>query len=213
MLPTDLIRQTDFFNEVSERSRKLLSDILIPKTLKKGSIIFNEGDSGHSVYLCGSGNIQLVKHNEDGKDTVIKLIGAGEMFAEVILFERNNYPVTAIALTRTTLYLLPKHQFLCLLEDQTFRGDFISNLMKKLRFLTQQIVNLTTLSVDERLLSFIMEHSNKSGEFDPLISKKEIASIIGTNPETLSRALALLRKKGTISTDGKKFFVTKKTEA
>ncbi|MBL8028943.1 MAG: Crp/Fnr family transcriptional regulator [Fibrobacteres bacterium] len=204
MLPSDLLKQTDFFKGVTPRSRKLLSEILIPKTVKKGGVLFNEGEKGFAVYLCGSGSIQLVRHTKGGKETVIKLIGAGEMFAEVILFEFDTYPVTAVALTRSTVYLLPKMQFLCLLEDADFRSDFISNLMKKLRYLAQQIVDLTSLTVEERFVKYIHSLEEKGGEYIMPISKKEIASALGTNPETISRVLSSLKEKGLISTEGRK---------
>jgi CRP/FNR family transcriptional regulator len=204
MIPSDLLKQTDFFKGVTARSRKLLSEILIPKTVKKGSVLFNEGEKGYAVYICGSGNIQLVSHNRSGKETVIKMISSGEMFAEVILFEFDTYPVTAVALSRSTVYLLPKHQFLCLLEDSDFRSDFITNLMKKLRYLAQQIVDISTLSVEERFLKYILSQNSVDDEYIMPISKKEIASAIGTNPETLSRVFASLKNNKIISIEGRK---------
>ena len=204
MLPSELLKQTDFFKGVTARSRSLLSEILIPKTVKKGGVLFSEGEKGFAVYICGSGSIQLVRHNKSGKETVIKIIGTGEMFAEVILFEFDTYPVTAVALSRSTVYLLPKHQFLCLLEDPDFRSDFITNLMKKLRYLAQQIVDLSTLTVEERFLKYILSQNGTNGEYVMPISKKEIASAIGTNPETLSRVFASLKEKKAVSIEGKK---------
>lgn len=203
MNPSGIIRQTDFFKGVSEKSRKLVSGILIPKTLKKRQILFSEGEPGHSLFLCGSGTIQLSRIHADGRETVIKLIEPGEMFAEVILFEHDRYPVTATALSRSLVYLLPKRQFLGLLENPDFRGDFIANLMKKMRYLAQQIVNLTTLSAEERLLRFLFSHHDARSEFSLALSKKDIASAIGTNPETLSRIFLSLRQRGILTMQGK----------
>jgi len=203
MRPTEIIRHTDFFKGVSERSRKLVSDILLPKSLKKRQTLFSEGEKGHSVFICGSGSIQLSKINDEGRETVIKIIEPGEMFAEVILFENDRYPVTAVALSRSLVYLLPKHPFLCLLENGEFRQDFVGSLMKKMRFLAQQIVNLTTLTVEERFLRFVISHYGVKSEYKLSLSKKDMASAIGTNPETLSRAFASLKAKGLISLKGK----------
>lgn len=206
-----LLKQTDYFKGVSEKSRKLLSSICIPKHLKKKETLFAEGDKGFAVYLCGSGTLQLSKLHPDGRETVIRIIEPGEMFGEVILFENDTYPVTAVALTRAMVYVLPKHQFNCLLNNESFRNDFISGLMKKLRFLADQILNLTTRTAEERFLRFIVNHYGPKKEYRITLSKKDIASAIGANPETLSRVLASLKAKGAIAFDGKTMRLTNLT--
>lgn len=191
----DIIRRSEFFRDVNEKSRGLLASICIPKKLKKREDLFHEGEKGFAVYLCGEGSLQVYKTSPEGKDSVIKIIEPGELFGEVILFEDSVYPATATALTPSLVYILPKQDFHGLLENSAFRNDFIGMLMRKQRYLAGQIYSLTNQSVEERLLRFILRNQ-KTGS--PALNKKNIAAAIGTNPETLSRALSELKQKGAI---------------
>lgn len=207
ILLSELLKQAAFFSGISSKSRELLADICLPKSLRKKETLFSEGDTGHAVYICGRGAIQLSKFNAQGKETVIKIIEAGELFGEVILFEHNSYPVTATALSKSLVYILPKRDFYGLLGQEAFRNDFIRMLMKKQRYLAEQIHNLSTLTAEERLLVFLQNRSGQGkGDTSPL-SKKDIASAIGANPETLSRILTNLTKNGLIEQNGKHIFI------
>jgi CRP/FNR family transcriptional regulator len=174
-----LLEQSDFFKGVSPKSKRALAEICRKKTLRKNEIIFSEGDSGHSLYILASGNVRIFKSTPDGKETLIKVIGPGELFAEVVLFERDVYPAGALALTKGVAYALPKRQFYDLLDDRDFRNDFIRMLMKKQRYLADRLHTLTALDVEERFIRFLLEHYGKKDEYRILLTKKDIASAIG----------------------------------
>jgi CRP/FNR family transcriptional regulator len=198
-----LLEQTEFFKGVSAKSKQALAEICIRKTLRKNDVIFSEGDIGHSLYLLASGNVRVFKSTPDGKETVIKVIGPGELFAEVILFERDVYPASAVALKNGVVYLLPKRQFYELLGDNDFRNDFIRMLMKKQRYLADQLHALTTYDVEERFIRFLLEQYGNKDEYRILLTKKDIASAIGATAETLSRLLRRMQGEGKISVKGK----------
>ena len=196
------LSQSDYFKDISAKSKKLLADICLPKKLKKKEILFLEGNKGHALFFCASGNIQLYKTTQEGKEIVIKMIKPGEMFAEVILFEKTTYPVTAMAVVDSLVYMLPKHDFSCLLEREDFRNDFIATLMKKQRFLADQIKYLTSNDVEERLFLFLKEQFGTQEDIKLSMSKKDVALAIGTTPETLSRTLLRLKNEGQLVWDG-----------
>jgi len=166
------LKKSSFFKGISDKSRKALAEICIPKNIKKKQILFTEGEKGHSLYFCENGNIQLYKTTSEGREIVIKTIKPGELFAEVILFEEGNYPVSALSLSSGRVYVLPKKQIFCLLDKEDFRNDFISMLMKKQRYLANQIKYLTLHDVEERLFLFLKDHYGKQSEIKPSISKK-----------------------------------------
>lgn len=198
-----LLEQSDFFKGVSAKSKQALAEICIRKTLKRNEIVFNEGDIGHSLHLLASGNVRVFKSTSDGKETVIKVISPGEIFAEVVLFEQDVYPATAVALKNSLVYILPKRQFIELLHDPDFRNDFIRMLMKKQRYLADQLHAYTAYDVEERFIRFLVEQYGRKDEYHILLTKKDIASAIGTIPETLSRLFNRMRHEGKISVKGK----------
>jgi CRP-like cAMP-binding protein len=194
---------TEFFAGISEKGRELLADICIPKNLNKKEMLFHEGDKGHAFYLVGGGAIGLYKGMEDGRDVVIKMVGRGEIFAEVVLFEKNSYPVTAVALQPSLVFILPRVRFISLLADEQFRNDFMKMLMSKQRYLADRIKYLTMHDVEERFFLFLKEHYGAARAVKLSYSKKDIAAAIGTTPETYSRLVARLVGEGKIVVEGK----------
>lgn len=201
-----ILNQFGYFKDISDKSRHVLADICLSKSYEKKEIIFSEAEKGYAVFFCINGRIQLHKTTPDGKEVVIKVIKPGEMFGEVILFETDKYPVTAVALSRAQVFIMPKHQFHCLLERPDFRGDFISMLMRKQRYLADQIKYLSSHDVEDRLIFFLKENYGESERIQPSISKKDMAAAIGTTPETLSRILLRLKKENILNWDDK--FIT-----
>jgi CRP-like cAMP-binding protein len=196
------LAESGFFGSLHPGSLKQLSEICLVKKVKKKEVIFLEGREGGLFYLLLSGRVQLYRISEDGKEIAIKVLGPGEIFAEVIIFEEVSYPVCASTLSECELVAVPAIQFTCLLESQGFRNDFITMLMKKQRYLTDRIMYLTSSDVENRFFRFIAEQYGTSGEYEIGISKKDIATAIGATPETLSRLIHRLNDSGLIEWEG-----------
>jgi CRP-like cAMP-binding protein len=199
-----IIEKNDYFMDLSRQNKALLAGIAVPRRLKKKETVFLEGDRGHALFLCAEGAVQLAKTSQSGQDVVIKVVRPGEVFGEVILFEKDRYPVSALALENTLVYLLPKIQFHCLLENGEFRNDFISILMQKMRYLAERIQFLTVHDVEDRFWKFLKEHFEGRKSFSAGLSKKDMAAAIGTTPETFSRLVLRLKKEGKLGWEGKK---------
>lgn len=201
--PYQLIRNAKFFSGLSEAACRRLAELSRRRTVEKRDLLFMEGSEGKAVYLLTSGSIQLVKTNLDGKETVIKTVKLGELFAEVILFEKSKYPVTAIAVTEAEVIELPRAGFLKLLNEEEFRNDFMAMLMHKQRYLAERIQQLTSMDVEARFVEFLRDHYGEKSTIIPDLSKKDIASAIGATPETFSRLLQKLEQRTDFSWKGK----------
>jgi CRP-like cAMP-binding protein len=198
-----LLGQSEFFRSLDPGHRKQLEEICLARSLNKRELLFLEGDRGHALFLCARGAIQLYRQSPDGQEVVIKVIRPGELFAEAILFEQDTYPVSAVALEPSLVYMLPKMQFDCLLQEADFRNDFMTSLMKKLRYLTEQVQYLTACDVEARLFLFLRNQYPGKRAFKIGLSKKDVAAAIATTPETLSRLLLRLKREGKLSWDGR----------
>ena len=197
-----VLKNTQLFSRISQKHLSALADICLSRHLRKKEMLFTEGDRGFSVFILISGTIRLFKTSEDGQETDIKMVKPGELFAEVILFEETTYPVSAVALQDSDLFMIPKYQFNCLLQDEAFRNDFLKNLMEKLRFLTSQIRVLSAADIETRFFLFLEELYGRQTKIRCLISKKDVAASIGAAPESLSRLLARLKVRGLCSWEG-----------
>ena len=148
-----------------------------------------------ALYILITGNVQLHKTGFEGQEVAIRVIKPGEIFGEVIIFQEDTYPVTAITLQASSVLKIPKDKFIELLKDEYFSRDFFSTLMKKMRYLTKKIEYLSSHDVEDRFFLFLEEQFGIQEKITPTISKKDIATAIGTTPETFSRLLLRLRNE------------------
>ncbi|MBP1596099.1 MAG: Crp/Fnr family transcriptional regulator [Acidobacteria bacterium] len=198
-----LLDRSGFLQGMGEKSRRSLAAICVERQAVRKEILFFEGEHGEALYLLASGSVSLFKTTADGKEVVIKVVRPGEIFAEVILFEQDIYPVSATAKTACRVFLLPRRQFYALLDDAAFRDDFIGMLMRKQRYLADRIRFLTTHDVEDRFFIFLREQFGENERIVPPLSNKDMAAAIGVTPETYSRLLARLSGEGKIVMVGK----------
>jgi CRP-like cAMP-binding protein len=190
-----LLDQTRFFEGISQSSKEALSKFCLPCERPKQTVLFREGEPGEAMYLLVRGRISLNKLSPEGRETVIKVIKPGEVFAEVILFEQRNYPVTALTHTDILAFKLFRRDLLGLLRQEDFRNDFIAMLLRKQRYLADRIQQLTSQDVEQRLRAFLLEQYGRLEQIHAEINKKQLAAAIDATPETLSRLLQDLKRR------------------
>jgi CRP/FNR family transcriptional regulator len=182
----------DFFGDLDPRSLEMLQDVEGRRTVAAGAMLFLEGEEGTTVYRLISGSIRLFRSSPDGREVTIHMVETGDLFAEIVLFERDTYPVSAVAVSDSLVAVIHRDRIRRLMMDEGFRNDFLKNLVGKMRFLSQQLYVLTTMDVKERLIRFLEVRYGRRERITSELSKKDTASAISVRPETLSRALAQL---------------------
>lgn len=197
------LAESALFKGLSRESREKLAALCFGETIAKKEQLFFEGERGSAFFQLTSGRIQLHKTNEDGKETVIRLVQPGDIFAEVILFEQDIYPVTAMAVEDSEVIRLPKRDTLDLLNEEPFRNEFIADLLQKQRYLAQQIQRLVAYDIEERFFLFLRDHYGEHYRIRPGLSKKDVAAAIGATPESLSRLILRLQKRDVLDWKGK----------
>jgi CRP/FNR family transcriptional regulator len=202
MEATEILRNTPLFRELSEESLTRLARGSRTIEIARGEHLFFEGDEGADLFVLGEGGVRLYKLSEEGQDTTVKLIAPYETFAEAAFFDRGPYPVSAVSTKYSTICAVSNKGFQALLEDRSFRSEFISMVTGKLRYLSERIHYLTAYDVEDRFFSFLFEQCGPVDRCVIKMPKKEIASVIGTIPETLSRLILRLRERGELEWKG-----------
>jgi CRP-like cAMP-binding protein len=190
-----ILDQARFFDGISRSSKEALTKFCMPVERPKHTVLFREGESSEAMFLLARGRMSLNKLSPEGAETVIKVLKPGEVFAEVTLFEKRLYPVTAVALTDILVFRLLRRDLLDLLRQEDFRNDFIAMLLRKQRYLTDKIQQLTSQDVEQRLRTFLLEQYGQREQIQVEINKKQLAAAIGATPETLSRLLQDLKQR------------------
>ncbi len=179
-----------------QEAAEMLARISVGKLIPAGQVLFREGTEGEAVYELKKGHVELSRSLGDGECAVIGHVGPGQMFGEVILFERRKYPVTATALEECVVTFLLRDRFLALLDAPVFRNAFVGMLMSKQRYLAERIRMLSSSNVEHRLRMFLDQHYPGQSRISMNLSKRNVAAAIGVTPETLSRLITRLRKEG-----------------
>ena len=190
--------KTALFRGLGEESLERLSEGSRRIEIARGEHLFFEGDAGRDLFVLEEGGIRLYKLAEDGQETTVKLVNPFEAFAEVAFFDKGEYPVSAIATKYSVVWGISGSTFQEMLEDRAFRGEFISTIIGRLRYLSQRIHYLTAYDVEQRFFRFLHEQCGAVEKCTVEMPKKEIAAAIGTVPETLSRLILRLRDRGDI---------------
>ena len=203
----NILKETPFFKDIDSETLKKLSQNCRIIRLKPKEMLFHEGFEGDSFFLLLEGAVRIFKTSPDGSETTIKIVNPEEFFAEVVLFDPHTYPVSAVALKNSTLIKITREAFSKMLESSKAREKFVASLFSKMRFLSDKVHFLNSYDVEDRFFKFLIDHYGKHYRYEITIPKKEIASAIGTIPETFSRLILRLTKMGIIAWKQKTLFI------
>lgn len=120
------LSQSSFFKGLPDADCQALARACRARRFCKRESIFMEGAAGTAMYLLTAGNVQLFKTSPDGRETVIRTLKPGEVFAEIVLQGEGRYPVSAIALTASEVLEIQRAEIQRLLADRKFRDDLRS---------------------------------------------------------------------------------------
>lgn len=200
-----------FFEGLSLSHLDELADIAIEKTYSRGETIFFEGDEGNGFYMVGEGKVKIFKLSPMGKEHILHIFGQSEPFGEVPVFHGWPFPASAEALVKTKTFFFPRNRFVQLVEKNPLIAlNMLAVLSMRLRKFTTQIENLSLKEVPARLANHLIYLSEEQGCGDKVeleISKGQLASLLGTIPETLSRIFAKMTEEGLIKVNGKVIFL------
>lgn len=203
-----LITGSILFDGLPEQQIAALADIAVEKKYKRGQTIFFEGDLGIGFFMVGEGKVKIFKVSSAGKEHILHIFGAGEPFGEVPVFHGQPFPANAEALANTTTLFFPRDRFVLLVEQNpSIALNMLAVLSFRLRRFAAQIENLSLKEVPARLAGYLLylsEEQDNSSEVELDISKGQLASLLGTIPETLSRMFAKMSEEGLIKVSGRK---------
>lgn len=186
------LRQSILFSRFTDEQFNQIWHYVKVVKLKKGDVLFNQGDAVHNFYFVVSGMIKLYRLSLDGHEKIFELESDGDIFAEALMFnEQTSYPVSAAALQNSILLEISNQKFRQILSESFEISMMImTDLSKRLHSLINEIDNLSLMTGRNRLSTYFLDQALiKGSEFTLDIPKNAIASILSLQPETFSRLL------------------------
>lgn len=204
----DRIADIPLFQGLAPEQYEDLGTIVRDRLFKRGEGIFSEDDEGTGFYVVISGRVKIFKLSPEGKEQILHIFGPGEPFGEVAVFTGRRFPAHAEALEETRAFFFPRGEFIGLIRKDPFLAlNMLAVLSHRLRRFSGLIENLSLKEVPGRLAAYLLYLGEGKKESDPVtleISKNQLASLLGTIPETLSRILARMTREGFIQSKGQR---------
>ena len=205
----DRISAVPLFGGLPESQLRELADIAVEQKCRRGQSLFSEGTRATGFYVIETGKFKIFKLSLEGKEQILHIFGPGEIFGEVPVFAGGRYPAHAEALEAGSVLFFPRDSFTDLVrKEPSLALNMLGVLSQRLRRFTHLIEDLSLKEVPGRLAAYLLYLSDRSGgDSDTLdldITKGQLASLLGTIPETLSRILARMTQLGAIEVEGRR---------
>ncbi len=212
----DIIALSPIFGGLAEAQLDQLEQISQEISFGRNAPIFWEGDEGNGFYIVASGKIKIFKLSPEGKEQILHIYGPGQPFGEVPVFAGQHFPANAQAVEKSSLLFIPRQAFIDLITAHpSLALNMLAMLSTRLRQFTVQVENLSLKEVPGRLASYLIYLSEEQNNSDTLrlpISKGQLASLLGTIPETLSRILGKMSAQGLITVQGADIYLNDRYE-
>lgn len=205
-----VLAEFSLFRNLEHDELAKVVDISIEREYPKGNHVFMQDEPLENVYFIHSGKVKIYKSDANGKEQIVAILKKGEMFPHVGFFRKGGYPAFAEVLESTTLIVVPIAMFekvlienpqLCIKVFKVL-GEKIVDLQDRLE---SQILNNTYEQIIKLLIRLARLHGKEvekgvyilKGEF----TNRDLANMIGTTRETVSRTLTKMKKDGLIEVD------------
>ncbi len=215
MLPEQL-KAIPYFQDLEAGVLDRIRTSVFEVRLQKGQILFTEGEPAQAMYVVQSGHVKIFKLSPDGREQVLRIMGPGECFNEVPVFDQGPNPANAQALEPAALWGIRRADMRRLVEEYpSVAIGFLKAFARKLRLFTQKVEDLSFRSVTSRVAKLLLELAEDDGRgglrLTQQFTQQEMAAVVGTAREMIGRAFKALEKEGAIRLDRHRIVILSKT--
>ncbi len=206
------------FSDLSEEHLCSLSDAKNFITHKKGQILYYENTKPLGVFCVSSGVVKIFKTASNGKEQIIRLAKKGDFVGYTSLIGEDIYTTSATIVEDASICFVPKETFLKVLtEDANFHSRLTKAICNDLGMMEEKLTDATQKTIRERLALMLLKLGDSYGvdgdaqqKIDILLTREEIAGLVGTATETVIRLLSEFKKDKLIDLQGKKIILLDK---
>jgi len=202
----DILLKSQLFGGLPEEHITEIEKTAVDKYFNKGDVIFYDGDEGAGFYLIAAGSVSVYKLSPEGKEQILHIVQAGDTIGAVPVFSGKSFPANARAISKSHLLFFDRKKFIKLIKNKpSLTMNILALLSMRLREFTIQVENLSLKEIPGRLAAYLLYLSQEQGGKDLIklnISKVQLANLLGTGPESLSRALGNMKSRKLVEEEG-----------
>lgn len=203
------VSMVPIFNHLEPEQMQEIMQVVQAVSYKKGEIIYHAGDQSDSLYIVNKGQIKIYRLSESGKEQLVRILHPGDFTGELALFQDTVHEAYAETMVHTEVCMIHRSDLQSLLlKYPTISLKILSEFSSRLETSEKQTTSFATEKVEARLALFLAECLDSEGDKHNTIhlpmSKNDLASYLGTTPETLSRRLRDFENEGLIKQKGQR---------
>ena len=210
-LDDQLLGRVPLFQGLNEQQFSLLSSRIQKISLRRGEVLFVEGDEGDRLYIITEGKIKLGHSSEDGRESLLAILGPGEMIGELTLFDPGPRSTTATAVSPASMLCLEHSDLVQILDtNPEVAKHLLRALAQRLRRTNESLSDLVFSDVPGRVAKALLDLAERFGtqSDDGMhvphdLTQEELAQLVGASRETVNKSLADFVSRGWIRLEGR----------
>ena len=209
----DLLQRVPLLAALTDSDREALARSASRRRYRRGDIIFQKDDPGHSLFIVARGSVRIYVPSTQGADLTLAVLGPGHFFGDLSLLDGRPRSASAAALGDTNVVILERSDFVAVIRTRPAAVmSVLAVVVRRLRDTDEMASDLAFLDVGGRLAKKLLELAATNGVkrqdgvlLDMPITQEELANMIGVTRESVNRNLSLFRRIGLVAKEGRRF--------
>lgn len=202
----ELLRSVPLFADLEQGELERFSRVAVPRSFPAGTRVFHEGDHSDACYIVRSGSFRVTREHPDGRAITLATLGAGDIFGELAMLDREVRSASVEALADGELLALPGGEVRALLaRHPEIAVKLVAALVRRLRAANERISRQSFQTVPSRVAGVLSQlvaeaapPAGQGGEVTIRMNQSDLAQLAGTSRESVSRFLADLERAGVV---------------
>ena len=216
MTGSEFLAKVPVFGALDEEARAELARYLKPARHKKEAVIVSREEPGTALFLLVAGKVKVVLYGPSGREVILSMLKDGDFFGEMSLLDGQPRSASVVAIADSEVLILDRGDFVRFVENRPSVGlSMLAEMSRRLREADAKIGSLALLDVYGRVARALLDLAKKEGEeteqgvvVKDRPTHQQLAGMVGTSRETVSRVMSELQKQGYLRTHGKRLILT-----
>ena len=205
----EALGETILFAELDDEQLDRIAAAGAVQSLQRGVVLFEEGAEPGEFYLVLSGRVAIAQESDDGRESLLAVLGPGELFGEMGFLDGYNRSAQARALEESTVLMVPYTELRLLYENNPAAlWSAVQLLARRLRTMDRALSDTVFLDVMGRTAKRLLGMAGDRDEFEMPLTQEELASMVGASRERVNKAIHAFAKLGWITHDQRQYKIT-----